>query len=504
MSLVGLYRLTVVVTLAWVLLSTSPARSAFLPVIGGPTSMGDNSGYVLEEYPVDVGNGVAVGNVSKFEPKWADETMWMGKFAVRWDASGHASELTTLDANFLGGSMSWASGINAAGTSVGAASIYDPTTGYDVLEGCPVAVRWDASGQIHRLALPGPSASSLMPDSSMANGINDAGQIVGSVVKYNASNQCLGSRALRWDDSGHPTELGVLGMHPSGYTECTAYAINASGAAMGWARSYDADGHDLGPRVVRWDPASAAPMEFGHLGTNANGYTECCAYVINADGATAGWAKKFDVLGNNIGWRPVRWDALGNATELEVLGADAKGYSLGYAHQITDQGTAVGRVEKYDASGKKLGPRPTRWDAGSSAVTELDILGTDVNGYANGHANDISEAGVVVGSIDKYDVLGKKLGPVAVLWNPDGTVVDLNSLIDPDAGWTLYTAIAISDTGWIAGEGYYDSPDDSSHWRENRFWLMHVPAAVPEPTSGVLLAVGTLALSARRKKQAAL
>jgi hypothetical protein len=54
--------------------------------------------------------------------------------------------------------------------------------------------------------------------------------------------------------------------------------------------------------------------------------------------------------------------------------------------------------------------------------------------------------------------------------------VDLNTLIDPTIGWTLYKATDISDTGWIAGAGFFD-PDGSGGLREvRRLFLMRVPA----------------------------
>ena len=120
----------------------------------------------------------------------------------------------------------------------------------------------------------------------------------------------LGSRAFRWDGSGAPaTELDDLGTDAGGYTEVFAGSINAVGAVVGWAKKYDGSGLDLGYRAVRWDASDTAAMELANLGTDTSGYTESYAAAINDAGTVVGSAFKYDSLGGNFGYRPVRWDA---------------------------------------------------------------------------------------------------------------------------------------------------------------------------------------------------
>ena len=76
----------------------------------------------------------------------------------------------------------------------------------------------------------------------------------------------------------------------------------------------------------------------------------------------------------------------------------------------------------------------------------------------------------------------------AIYWTPDNTVVDLNSLIDPNSGWTLTDATAISDTDWILGVGYFDPDGSGPQASYQRLFLIQVP----EPSSA-LLAVCALA-----------
>ena len=47
----------------------------------------------------------------------------------------------------------------------------------------------------------------------------------------------------------------------------------------------------------------------------------------------------------------------------------------------------------------------------------------------------------------------------AVYWSSaDAAPINLNSLIDPNDGWTLQQALQINNAGWITGIGLFD-PD---------------------------------------------
>jgi probable HAF family extracellular repeat protein len=69
----------------------------------------------------------------------------------------------------------------------------------------------------------------------------------------------------------------------------------------------------------------------------------------------------------------------------------------------------------------------------------------------------------------------------------NGTMTDLNSLIDPHLGWTLETATAINDNGQIVGWGTNASGQTEA-------FLLSNP--VPEPSSLVLAALGFTGLAA--------
>jgi len=88
------------------------------------------------------------------------------------------------------------------------------------------------------------------------------------------------------------------------------------------------------------------------------------------------------------------------------------------------------------------------------------------------------------------------------MWGLDGTAVDLNTLIDPDSGWTLTWARSISDTGWIEGYGTYNpdtvgpGPGPGPGADYERLFVMQVP----EPATLALVALGAAATLLRRRK----
>ncbi|MCC7145942.1 MAG: DUF3466 family protein [Phycisphaeraceae bacterium] len=223
---------------------------------------------------------------------------------------------------------------------------------------------------------------------------------------------------MRWDTAGNATELGVLGTSIEGTTLFDVAAINDAGTVVGYVNKYVSHVWQ-GRRAVRWDASKTSATELGNLGTFSSGSTTCEALAINNLGAIVGSASKFDA-----------------------------------AHAF-------------------MGSRAVRWDASSSAATELGNLGTAADGKTTCEARSLNDTGLIVGQALKYDALGNNLGNVAALWKPDTLAVDLNSLIDPSSGWTLTSAYDINNFGWITGSGTFDPDGAGGQAAYERLWLLH-------------------------------
>lgn len=83
-------------------------------------------------------------------------------------------------------------------------------------------------------------------------------------------------------------------------------------------------------------------------------------------------------------------------------------------------------------------------------------------------------------------------------------MIDLNTwlaAINPAAAadWTLTTAVGITDTGLIVGDGMYnDGPGGLSDG--DRAFILDASALVPEPNSLCLLAVAAVGLVRKRRR----
>lgn len=456
------------VLLAAMVAVSASANAEWVPVYGAPPYTPGLGGYQAFGLVLDAGHSVNnAGMAVWFARKYDAADKDLGVRALRWNASG-AAELGNLDTSASGVANTYARAINDTGTAVGYGYKYD---GAGNVKGWR-AVRWDASGiAATELGTIGTDASGV--SYAYAREVNAAGTAIGSATKYDAAGHEMGSRAVRWDAGGTAaTELGHLGTDPTGFTELRPNAINAAGTVVGGANKYDNLGNQRGTRAVRWDASGTVATELGNLGTDNFENASAAANSINNAGTAAGYALKYDGNGNRVGWRAVRWDAGGTAAiELDSLGAtDA------YGGAINSAGTIVGTI-----SGRYV-----RWDASGTPPTYLD----DPFGDLNASIHSVNDAGSAVGMAGEFH---------AIYWAPDGRAVDLNTLIDPSSAWQLQWAFSISDTNWVTGAGLFDPDGPGGQDPYLRMFLMQVPEpATPALLAAGLLLLGLLGLKGRR------
>ena len=199
-----------------------------------------------------------------------------------------------------------------------------------------------------------------------------------------------------------------------------------------------------------WQPGSQYPQDLGSLDYNDNfeDVGNSYAYGINNANRIVGETDTYllDANGNPIS-HACYWDA-GSSIPVDIdqvsTGSEA--------NSINDNGQITGyRVTNGGATA-------CVWSPNSGGTWDVQ----DINAPAPYNASaggSINNAGQVVGNC--YTVTGLPNITVSgfhpFLWSPgDKQMKDLNTLIDPNSGWTLTEATCISNTGYITGVGTYE------------------------------------------------
>jgi probable HAF family extracellular repeat protein len=163
------------------------------------------------------------------------------------------------------------------------------------------------------------------------------------------------------------------------------------------------------------------------------------------DGGMADWALDVNERGQVVGFsgpefgfeHPALWDR-GSPTDLGLIGGDwAEANAINDKEQVVGFGqTASGDTHAFS------------WKRG--VITDLGVLEDD-DEFSG--AFDINQKGQIVG------FSGASLSDVAtsraVLWE-EGVMIELQTRVPADSGWTLLAALGINERGQISGYGLHD------------------------------------------------
>ena len=469
--------------------SFSPAA---VPVIGGPpydaaTGTGYQAFTTAYYEPADAiaGDGTALATLSKYAGGTAGDAV-----PVLYTAGG----FTAFTAPAMAGSGRAIASVaerNAAGVAVGQQTKVVPTSNFYPSQ----AVRWDTPGRPVVLA-DGISGTMV---ASYAAGVDPKGTVVGTSTQFAADASGFVEntieRPVRWaagTTAATPLDVAAASGRTAGYNSGMAAGIAADGTTYGTVESYEEGDHikgNFGLTAVRWAAGGTAFTELAHAAAPAGGSVEDYVTRVRPNGVLSG---KTEITSATGGSRsiPTRWAADGSVTVLDMPSyAVENGFNSVLA--LSDTGEAAGRVAT-KTSGSD-GFRPVRWDAGTSAVTSLGLLGTPT-ATTSAWALGVNDAGVAVGV---QRARGNDTDGTALLWGADGVAVDLNTLIDPASGWRLIEADSITDAGYVAGVGMFDPDGGGPLAAYTRSFLIQ---AVPEPAT--LAVAGVLAVGVLRRRRA--
>jgi len=319
------------------------------------------------------------------------------------------------DLGTLGGTSSWAYGINNSGQVVGEAYT---SSGYShafrTAPNSPINAATDDLGTFGGTM-------------SAAADINDSGQVVGWAYTSGGNPHAFRA-APNSPISAATDDLGPLG---GSYYDIYASGINNSGQVVGYA--VRAGGYVDAFRTAPNSPINSTSTGLGTIPAPYNEGT--LPYGINSSGQVVGFVGY--LLDSD---RAFLYSGSGPMQDLGTLG----GWGDACAYGINDSGQVVGCA---GISGG--GSHAFRTAPNSSINPATDDLGTLGAPYNYGsRAFGINNNGQVVGYSNSSGGTQH-----AFVNSGGGPMQELNTLITPSSGWNLTQANAINDKGQIAGTG---------------------------------------------------
>ncbi|MGB9619530.1 MAG: PEP-CTERM sorting domain-containing protein [Armatimonadota bacterium] len=334
---------------------------------------------------------------------------------------------------------------------------------------------------------------------SAALGVDNAGRVVGWAFLQTGQNE-YSQRAFLWEN-GTTYDLGAL---PGEQVSC-AVRISDSGwvaGQSGYAAIHAAAWYtgisgqeaiyDLGTlggthsfsfglndaaQIVGQSEMPGNRCGHAFLWTLQDGMTDLGTLPISPNTTGTGINNLGQVVGYTGSGTDSRAFVWENGT-IRYIDADAEQVSEAtFAMDINDSGLVVGSMYVEEPDGVVL--HACIWDLLAGARTDLGVLA----GFGDTSLHAVNALGHAVGLAIRQTTENH-----AILYE-SGSLIDLNSLIDPGSGWVLNEARDINDKGWIVGAGV--SPSGQHHG------FLLVP--VPEPATLSLLTLSGLALLGRRR-----
>ena len=355
--------------------------------------------------------------------------------------SPHTLRYTVTDLGTLGGTYSYAYGLNNAGIVAGGAATANQTGGL-------FQTAFLRDDDLHMINL-GTLGGTACPDcNSEAGGPNAHGEsaLISETANTDPNNedfcafgthrQCLGAT---WRN-GALTALPPL---PGGNND-QAYWLNNRGQVVGFSENGTQDSTCITPsqvlrfEAVIWGPDGEIQRELSPL----SGDTVAFAFGINDHGQAVGTSGSCSNTslppGGPSGAHAVLWEKDGTVRDLGSLGGSSPN---NIATGINNRGQVVGNSSLPNGS-----IQPFIWTRSTGLQPVGTLPGAVVTVAPCCHT--INDKGEVAG----FSIDGTTGNVRAVIWL-NKTPIDLNTLIPKGSPWFLLQALSLNDAGQIVGFG---------------------------------------------------
>jgi len=236
------------------------------------------------------------------------------------------------------------------------------------------------------------------------------------------------TRAFLWQ-KGTMQDLGTLGGN-----DAAAFFVNDRGQITG--QSYINATANQTTGLPTADPffwEKGTMLDIGTLGCTLGSPSG-----LNSRGQVVGVSN----MAGDLTSHPFLWSKKTGLQDLDTLGGNN-----GVTNWINDAGDIAGKADL-------PGPLPQNHDAvlwrkNGAEMIDLGVLPGD----SCANAYYVNSRGQVVGTSENSDLCRIPTGEHAFLWENDGPMIDLNSLILPSSSLQLVFAFAVNDEGEIVGVG---------------------------------------------------
>jgi probable HAF family extracellular repeat protein len=327
----------------------------------------------------------------------------------------------------------------------------------------------------------------FLPADFSAAAINNAGRIVGT----NANGAAI------WSPSG-VTDIGAIA--PGSFGQAINNRGDFGGSWEGDAFVYTSGSFRNIGRLGIWNTSQTVAMnDVGQIAGNAQYvvgerqrgfvYTDGVIRIIPTFGGDWSFAYAINTPGQVVGIATFQDPEFFNPMRHAIMYKDGVTQDLGTlggliseAYDINDAGQIVGMSET-TPDFKSDQPHPFLYEHGS--MMDLGFLGG-----VRARALGINNLGLIVGESEWSN--DNPFDNHAFIY-ANGSMVDLNDLIDPVTGWRLVSARDINDSQQILGTACSDLGCASVR--------LDLISAIPEPRVWAMMVAGLVLVGSRRKRE---